>query len=152
MKAAGAPVTAVHVYVNDVPVFGLNGNAAGVRRREQREFSTLDVPLVAGSNKVQIDAHDAAGADSLRELFLVHRSGRDVHPRRFVLAVGIADYDDEDLKAHLRGEGRAGHRRRAHARQRPLPGIEDARPDRQASPAGRYPRRQNVSPTDPAGG
>lgn len=97
VRAEGAAIAAIDLYVNDVPVFGTKGMAFTCPAGSSQSLR-VEIPLVPGSNKVQLAARDVTGANSFRELFLVHRSNSDVHPRRFVLAIGVADYDEENLK------------------------------------------------------
>ena len=96
VQAAEAAVIALDLYVNDVPVFGTKGRPLAAAARGSAPFN-VEVPLVPGANKIQLAARDAAGGVSLRETFRVHRSARGAMPRRFVLAIGVADYDDDRL-------------------------------------------------------
>ena len=96
-RTQGTPVTHLELHVNDVPVYGRAGLEFAVPAQGSGTFR-LDVPLTAGSNKVQVAARDASGALSVRETFLVHRSLASCRPTRVVFGAGIADYDDPDLQ------------------------------------------------------
>lgn len=97
VQAGSHAVTHLELHVNDVPVFGKQGFGFAVPSGASSSFK-LDVPLSAGSNKVQLAARDANGALSDRETFIVHRSRTSCNPSRVVLAVGIADYNDTLLQ------------------------------------------------------
>lgn len=95
-QAADAAGVALDLWVNDVPVFGVKGRPLEVAAKGTADF-LVEIPLVPGANKVQFALRDAVGGVSLRETFLVHRSAHGAAPRRFVLAIGVSDYDDDGL-------------------------------------------------------
>ncbi len=86
----------VDVFVNDVPAYGKSGFPVEIQGVD-KTLTTLHVPLTPGSNKVQLAARGAEGAVSSRELFYVHRSAASVTPRRYILAIGISDYENNEL-------------------------------------------------------
>ncbi|OAI56398.1 hypothetical protein AYO49_04440 [Verrucomicrobiaceae bacterium SCGC AG-212-N21] len=97
VRASAQAITHLELHVNDVPIFGRHGMELAVPANSSKTF-TVQAPLAAGSNKVQIAAKDAVGVLSERETFLVHRSHASCQPARVVLAVGIADYNDTVLQ------------------------------------------------------
>ena len=103
VQAAEAPIVALALDVNDVPVFGASGQPLAAAARTTNSFR-FEVPLAPGANKVQLAARDSAGGVSLRETFRVHRSARDAAPTRFVLAIGVSDYDDDRLDLQYAGK------------------------------------------------
>jgi len=80
----------IHLYVNDVPVHGSAGLpvAGDVRLVE----TDLDVPLVAGRNKIQVSVLNRKGAESLRQT-LYTTSSLDRGPGEvWVVAIGVSQY------------------------------------------------------------
>ncbi len=86
----------LHVYVNDVPVFG----QGGVSVRGTRDVTkSIDVDVLVGRSKIQVSALNAAGSESRKETVYVTRTGAPEKPSLHVVAVGVSDYanDDYDL-------------------------------------------------------
>jgi len=118
----------INLYVNDVPVHGSAGlPIAGEVRSVEAD---LDVPLVAGRNKVQVSVLNRQGAESLRQT-LYTTSTADRGPGEvWVVAIGVSQYrnpryalrfaakDAADLaQAFRRLDGRAGRARAVHVLQ-----------------------------------
>lgn len=82
------------VYINDVPVFGVNGinlREVNTQQVEQR----LKLELAEGENKIQISALNQAGAESYKELVYVTYTptlpqGRDL----YLITIGDSKYSD----------------------------------------------------------
>ena len=89
-------INQIHLYVNDVPVFGKTGIAFDGQVQVHSRFE-MTVPLTIGSNKVQLTANDESGTVLDRVHFLVHRSRTSGSPARLVLAIGVSNYDDDNL-------------------------------------------------------
>ena len=118
-KSAGVDLTAIDAFVNDVPIFGRAGQDLQSGSANDQAVK-IEIPLVSGSNKIQIAVRDANNVSSIRETFYVFRSAQQTSRRRFVLAIGVADYDDptipklqyaakdaEDIATHLAGSKEA---------------------------------------------
>ncbi len=87
----GHPLDRLLAYVNDVPVLGRTGIPlhAGPTGTEH----DLAVTLSTGDNRVQVSVLDTAGAESLRETFVVTCTAS-ASPTLYVLAVGVSLYED----------------------------------------------------------
>ncbi|HYL00357.1 MAG TPA: caspase family protein [Steroidobacteraceae bacterium] len=117
----------INLYVNDVPVYGSAGlGVAADTRIAERE---LDVPLVAGHNKIQVSALNRQGVESLRStLYTTSTASREPWDL-WVVAVGVSAYrnpryalrfaakDAADLAQAFRAlDGRLGAHRAVHVR------------------------------------
>lgn len=115
----------INVYVNDVPVYGSAGLrvAAGVQAEER----DLDVPLVAGHNKIQVSALNRLGAESLRRTLYTTSTASPEPWDAWVVAIGVSAYrnpryalrfaakDAVDLAQAFRAlDGRLGAHRPVH--------------------------------------
>lgn len=91
--AAKAALASLHVFVNDVPLFGRAGKAiSGTTFSGEVPFE-----LSAGRNKVEVMVRDANGADSLREVLETKLIGTAAPRKRFVVAIGVSDYSDDSF-------------------------------------------------------
>lgn len=80
----------LNVYVNDVPVYGSAGVSIGGQAHiDERD---LEVPLIAGHNKIQVSAFNRQGVESLRRTQYT-TSTADPEPWDvWVVAVGVSAY------------------------------------------------------------
>lgn len=85
----------LHLFVNDVPIFGRSGQALQGASSE-RSFA-VRAPLGTGSNKVQLQIRDAFGGLSLFTTRYVHRSAINISPKRWILSIGVSDYANNEL-------------------------------------------------------
>lgn len=90
-KAAKAELASLHVFVNDVPLFGRAGKAIS----GATFLSDVPFELSAGRNRVEVMVRDANGADSLREVLATKLTGVTSARKRFVVAIGVSDYSDD---------------------------------------------------------
>ncbi len=124
---AAVALDRINLYVNDVPVYGTAGlSLAPAAQAAERE---LEVPLVAGHNKIQVSALNVQGAESLRRtLYTTSTASREPWDV-WVVAIGVSTYrnpryalrfaakDAADLAQAFRAlEGRAGIQRTVHVR------------------------------------
>ena len=89
----------LNVYVNDVPVYGTRG--INLKDRDTQEATIpVELTLSNGANKIQISAHNQAGAESLKETIELTYSGPKAASDLYVVAIGVSDYqnDDYDLR------------------------------------------------------
>lgn len=89
-QSPGAPLSHLHVWVNDVPVFDRKGFPLG--RAELWSGRLPPVALAPGRNKIQVAAVDAAAAESLKETVYVTSNAPARRPDLYVLAIGISAY------------------------------------------------------------
>jgi hypothetical protein len=81
----------IHVFVNDVPVFGTSGlaiNAPETRSHEQE----VSVPLVPGRNKIQVSVLNAQGAESLKQTVYTTSTADPGPSDVYVVAIGVSEY------------------------------------------------------------
>ncbi|MEW6468702.1 MAG: caspase family protein [Bacteroidota bacterium] len=83
-----------NVYVNDVPVYGMNG--VSLRKKKVKTFGQqIEVPLSNGANRIQVSAFNEKGAESMRETFEVFYENSDqARPDLYILAIGVSHYKD----------------------------------------------------------
>ena len=96
LDAGEHPITAIDLYVNDVPVYGQSGYLINIpaRMRGALERAT---PLTTGTNKIQIAARDIASGVSGRSLVNVHRTRVGSRPTRFIVSIGVSDYGNPNV-------------------------------------------------------
>lgn len=100
----GIPLESVHVWVNNVPVYGMAGHKLPSNTgRWVGNLPPFDlVRGVNGLNKVEIAVRNQKGVFSLREpRYVTYRppAGQDEEkPNLYVLAVGVSQYQNERLK------------------------------------------------------
>lgn len=117
----------INLYVNDVPVYGTAGlSLAPAAQAAERE---LEVPLVAGHNKIQVSTLNIQGAESLRRTLYTTSSASREPWDVWIVAVGVSAYrnprytlrfaakDAADLAQAFRAlDGRTGVQRSVHVR------------------------------------
>ncbi len=84
-------LTQLHLWVDDVPVFGSAGRALSSGRRIEE---TLRVELTGGSHKVQVSVRNEAGAESLRATGRFDVPAPATPPQLHVVAIGVSEYAD----------------------------------------------------------
>jgi WD40 repeat protein len=83
----------VHVWVNDVPIYGMNGkDLRALSTRDWTDQVTLE--LSAGINKVQVACLNARGAESIKETFVVKYEGPVSKPDLYIITIGVSNYKD----------------------------------------------------------
>lgn len=91
------PVQRIHILVNDVPLYGLQGFkvASDTLKEVQKDFK---VELTNGRSKIQISAVNSAGIESLKETFYITCNSTVPQPRnRFVVAIGVSEFSNADF-------------------------------------------------------
>jgi WD40 repeat protein len=81
----------IHVFVNDVPVFGTSGLAIGDTETRSHE-QEVSVPLVPGRNKIQISVLNAQGAESLKQTVYTTSTADPGPSDVYVVAIGVSEY------------------------------------------------------------
>ena len=86
-------LSAIHVLINDVPVFGSEGiSVKGLHQKIiQKE---LDVELTNGQNLVTTFVVNDKGIESERESFEIFYEGESVKPNLYVLTIGVSEYKE----------------------------------------------------------
>ncbi len=92
VKPGAAPLAALEVTVNDIPILGRTGRS--LSEMQTHGFSeTEEIELASGSNKVTVWARDANGLTSSRASINVTLTAKPPKPPTlYVLAVGINEY------------------------------------------------------------
>jgi WD40 repeat protein/uncharacterized caspase-like protein len=84
------------VYVNDVPVYGLNG--FDIRNQKINELKKeLQVELSEGRNSIMLSALNQQGGESLKESFVIEYKPKVKQKNNlYILTVGVSKYKDAD--------------------------------------------------------
>ncbi|CAG5086141.1 caspase family protein [Parvicella tangerina] len=86
----------LNVYVNDVPIYGLQGfdlkdlNAHSVRK-------DVLVELVEGKNKIQVSVHNESGVESLRETYELVYNGEVEKSDLYLVTIGVSNYQNNEF-------------------------------------------------------
>lgn len=81
----------LHVYVNDVPVYGTSG--VPILNRTARTYEQeIQVPLVSGRNKIQVSVLNQQGTESLRETLYTSSTAAVTPPDVYLVGIGVSDY------------------------------------------------------------
>jgi WD40 repeat protein len=81
----------IHVFVNDVPVFGTSGLLiAGAETRSHEQ--DVNVPLVPGRNKIQVSVLNRQGAESLKQTVYTTSTADPGPSDVYVVAIGVSEY------------------------------------------------------------
>lgn len=91
-----APLSKVHLYINDIPQFPASGRDVvpgepDKERKQSVQASTVRLPidLVPGMNKIQVRVEDTKGRKSFRSTATVYCTSKPVRGKLFLLAVGV---------------------------------------------------------------
>jgi len=90
-----APLRSLLVYVNDVPF--PNRSGFDLENSDKRVERDIVLPLSAGSNRIEIAALAADGAESLREVIQTTHPADTSAGTLFLLAMGVSKYRDVSL-------------------------------------------------------
>ncbi|MBN2344450.1 MAG: caspase family protein [Deltaproteobacteria bacterium] len=85
-----AEVDSYNIYVNDVPLFGMEGKRMSSRTVHET------VQLHTGSNKIEISARNALGIESLREHF-IEKYQTPEKGDLYYIGFGVSKYDDSNM-------------------------------------------------------
>ena len=83
----------INVYINDVPLFGINGISLKSYETQSLRHK-LEVPLISGENKIQVSVHNAKGVESLRQTVSVLRDEVDAKGDLYLITIGVSEYQD----------------------------------------------------------
>ena len=82
----------MHIWVNDVPIYGGSGREM---TGQQHEISTdITINLISGKNKVQVAVTNANGVESLKETFVVNCDVTQQKPTLHLISIGVSTYQD----------------------------------------------------------
>jgi WD40 repeat protein len=88
------PLDRVHVFLNDVPIYGTAGLPLPnkpVRTHEQE----IQVPLVAGRNKIQVSVLNQQGVESLKQTVYTTSTAQMAPASVYVVGIGVSAYKDK---------------------------------------------------------
>lgn len=84
----------VNIWVNDVPIYGLNG--IDLRSDKTTSFNkSIELELSNGVNKIQVSVINQKGAESLKETIHIHYIGIQHKPNLYLITVGTSTYQDD---------------------------------------------------------
>ncbi|KPK83542.1 MAG: hypothetical protein AMS27_12540 [Bacteroides sp. SM23_62_1] len=86
----------INVYVNDVPVFGMEG-ISFKERNVSEILEELQVRLSWGSNKVQFSVHNEKGAESLRQTLNLKYEANPPETDLYLISIGVSEYKDKEF-------------------------------------------------------
>ena len=86
----------INVYVNNVPVYGVNGVDL---KGEKAQHVNREIPLELnnGKNAIAVSVHNEKGVESLAETFEIVYHGVATKPDLYVLSVGISKYQKSSM-------------------------------------------------------
>lgn len=88
------PLDRIHVFVNDVPVFGTAGLPIADRIARQHE-QDITIPLVAGRNKIQVSVLNQQGAESFRQTTYTTSTAAFPPADVYIVAIGVSQYQHD---------------------------------------------------------
>lgn len=94
----------LHVWVNNVPLFGTRGRAlsdpAPAENRDNAALQVdLSVPLLPGANRVEVAVRTATGAESLRAVRTLEGKRTSAPSRLLIFAVGVDNYRNTSVRS-----------------------------------------------------
>ncbi len=90
------PIQAVHVLVNNNPVFGLAGKPLGSRSMDT--MVNLKIPLAYGENRIKIYCTNNQGQESLQQGMEINSShSKNPYRKTWFIGIGVSDYKDKDM-------------------------------------------------------
>lgn len=85
----------LNVFVNDVPIHGTKGIPIA-DKHSHIQVMDLDIPLAAGSNKIQVSVLNQRGMESLRSTLNVTSTASPSTRHTYILAIGVSEYKDRN--------------------------------------------------------
>ncbi|MBI5217768.1 MAG: caspase family protein [Bacteroidia bacterium] len=87
----------INVWINDVPVFGVNG--INLRDENTKQFSKqLEVDLMNGKNKIEISCLNEKGVESLRENLEIKYEPKEAFKSDlYIVSIGVSEYHDKQF-------------------------------------------------------
>lgn len=90
------PIKAIHLYHNDVPVYG----RGGFKMPEKRPYSfekEFDLRLLPGNNMITLVAEDESGAVSLERTIRIFNEAPDPPSNLYLFSIGVSNFKDTSL-------------------------------------------------------
>ena len=84
----------INVYVNDVPIYGINGISLRGKKLNAVE-KEISLELSDGRNKLQASVLNEKGAESLRDTFEITYNGESAKPDLYIVTIGVSEYADK---------------------------------------------------------
>jgi WD40 repeat protein len=82
----------IHIWVNDVPVFGKKG--ISIAAENTNSFTgEFTLQLSPGDNKIQIACLNEKGYESLKETFYTEYDAKAENPDLYLVSIGVSEYD-----------------------------------------------------------
>lgn len=88
------PLDRLHVFLNDVPLYGTKGIPLPSKQLQAHE-QEIQVPLVPGRNKIQVSVLNQQGVESLMETVYTTSTAKMAPPEVYVVGIGVSDYKDK---------------------------------------------------------
>ena len=84
----------INVWVNDVPIYGMNG--INLKNKETSQvLKTLNVALSEGENKIQVSTHNNKAVESYKEtVYVNYKPKKQEKPDLYFVAIGISEYEN----------------------------------------------------------
>ena len=85
----------LNVYVNNVPIYGLEG--LDMTSQNANSIKTdVEVELTPGVNKIQVSTHNEKGVESLRETFKIIYNGEVKKGDLYIITMGVSKYQKSE--------------------------------------------------------
>ena len=84
----------VNVYVNEVTIYGLNGNILRDLNTNKINNLILNIPLVAGKNTIEVNCFNIAGIESLSKIIYINCIHNFEKPNLYLVSIGVSEYAD----------------------------------------------------------
>lgn len=100
VKATGksAALDRIHVWLNDVPVYGAMGLTAGGTKSVTRD---LEIELLPGNNKIQVATMNKHGVESLKETVHIRNTGSSGKPDLYVVGIGASEFQAKEYNLNF---------------------------------------------------
>ncbi|XCN71863.1 MAG: caspase family protein [Candidatus Electrothrix aestuarii] len=89
-------VKRLKVYVNHVPVYGING--IELDKKTQLHKQKIPLELTDGKNKIQVSVLNSNGAESLKETVEIEYIGTPAPSSLYVFSIGVSEYQDSSIE------------------------------------------------------
>lgn len=86
------PLHSLHVYLNDVPIFGRDGIDVS-DKNSNKIIHEVELDLMSGPNKVQVSVINSKGVESLKETMTISNV-LNKEPNLYVVTIGVSEYKD----------------------------------------------------------
>ncbi len=87
----------LNVYINDVPLYGLNGISLKDKNTKDLDYD-LNIDLISGSNQVQVSVLNDKGVESLKATFNIIRENSNKKGNLYIIAMGVSNYKDKNFR------------------------------------------------------